>query len=276
MSSSRSRTLKFVLLWCSIFLSTFALNPPACCRREFLFKTTIHWTASPLLLTTNSPVSLQTAPNTPFVYSDTWTGTNLPLVNIAEAAAATAWPMARWPDPILRRPADPVESHWFGTPQLQRACALLQATARQNQAVGLAAQQCGVNARIVFLEPNHLVLINPHIVQRSPEVKMRVWKEQCLVLPPTFSATVLRDAVVTVEYQDASSDGAWKSVTLHGEMARAVQHELDHDRGILVTDHVDLSELENDIMRSIETPGHDYRMELAYMRRVDETALGTK
>lgn len=181
--------------------------------------------------------------------------------------------MARWPDPVLRQPAEPVSSQWFGTEQLRRACSLLQNTARHNGAVGLAAQQCGVNARIVYLERpfQSLIMINPQIIQRSPETGMRVWTEQCLVLPPTFSATVLRDAWITVEYQDAST-GAWKSVTLSGEMARAAQHELDHDRGILVTDHVELSELENDLMRLMESPGHASRMELAYSRTVEDAA----
>ena len=139
-------------------------------------------------------------------------------------------------------------------------------------AVGLAAQQCGVNARIVYLqltgESNpHLTMINPRITGRSSEMEMRVWREDCLVLPPTFQATVLRDAWVNVEYQDWTSN-VWHTVHLEGEQARAVQHEMDHDRGILLTDHVSLKEMENDVMRAIERPGHETRMALAYTRYI--------
>jgi peptide deformylase len=57
---------------------------------------------------------------------------------------------------------------------------------------------------------------------------LRVWQEHCLVLPPTFTATVLRDAWIVVEYQDLQ--GNLHSTRLPGESARVAQHELDHDR----------------------------------------------
>jgi hypothetical protein len=97
---------------------------------------------------------------------------------------------------------------------------------------------------------------------------MRVWIEHCLVLPPTFAATVLRDAWVNVEFQDIS--GHWHAERLEGETARAAQHELDHDHGILVTDHVSVAELENDLMRSVEAYGHEERMKRAYARVIED------
>jgi peptide deformylase len=208
----------------------------------------------------------------PFKYSPTWTGTALPLVSLADAAQSASsqrWPMGRWPDPILRRSADPVDDI-LGSDTLKQACECLRNTAIAEKAVGLAAQQCGVNARIIYLKlgersNSYLTMINPRITDRSPETEMRVWRENCLVLPPTFQATVLRDAWVDVAYQDWKGS-AWFTVRLRGEAARAAQHEMDHDRGILVTDHVSLDELENDLMRSIEGPGHELRMALAYTR----------
>lgn len=196
-------------------------------------------------------------------YSDTWTGTRLSVMNIEEASSMNTWSMARWPDPVLRRPADTVADKWFGTSQLQRVCTLLKSVCLRHRAVGLAAQQCAINARIIYLR-NQPMFVNPHIVQRSPEVDMKVWRELCLVLPPDFRATVLRDAWVDVEYQDTYGNTRVKR--LKGEPARAMQHECDHDRGILITDHVDLADLANDIMREIETPGHEQRMESAYTR----------
>lgn len=223
----------------------------------------------------------------PFQYSNDWTGTLLQRMELKQAVEQATvteqlvWPMGRWPDPVLRLPAAPVEEGWFGTATLQTACDVLVNTCIHNEAIGLAAQQCAVNARIVaLLKPSSShhkktkmnedfeVMINPQIIARSAEKELKVWNEHCLVLPPTFVATVLRDAVVHVQYRTA--DGRCKVVRWKGEVARALQHELDHDRGILVTDHVGLSELENNVMRSLEQVGHEQRMQLAFDRYVYE------
>ena len=232
----------------------------------------------------------------PFWYSDNWTGTALSVLSLEEAVqlacvgaitndadtdsrhCASSWPMARWPDSILRRPASPVPQQYFGSTALDRACQLLQGTARKEKAVGLAAEQCGVDARIIYLDDrgasarsrqgtDSLVMVNPRIVERSPEAEMKVWNERCLVLPPSFAATVLRDAWVEVAYQDPPT-GAWRSIRLAGEAARAFQHEYDHDRGILITDHVSFEEMDSDLMASIEADGHAERMHEAYERVV--------
>jgi peptide deformylase len=225
----------------------------------------------------------------PFYYTDKWSGTRLALQSLAEAAkdrpseVPLYWPMARWPDPILRRPAREVPALDFGTTSLSRACEKLAIVAHNEGAVGLAAQQCGVDARIIYLQPEHrtlsvrpkqsssLTLINPRIVQRSPESDVRVWREECLVLPPSFRATILRDAWIDVEYQDV--EGMWQQIRLEGERSRALQHELDHDRGILITDHVSLDELESDVMRQIESSGHMDRQRLAYERYVSSSMV---
>jgi peptide deformylase len=241
-----------------------------------------------------------------------WTGTNLPLLSLQQSVEILEhntnlldhWPMGRWPDPVLRRPADPVEERLFGGSTLARACELLAKTARLEGAVGLAAQQCGVNARIVVLnnlisrpwtnriatikggtESDYLVLINPRIVERSKETEMKIWTEECLVLPPSFRATVLRDYWIQVECQDLT--GTWNTCRLFDEMARVAQHELDHDRGILLTDHISFNEMENEIMQQIEQqestalreneylPNRNERVEMAYNRYVEESMLSS-
>jgi peptide deformylase len=210
----------------------------------------------------------------PFYYTDDWVGTKLSIRSLEEAvnnqrSSSGSWDMGKWPDPILRTPAADVDmDRYQGSDLLRRACDELRATAIVHGAVGLAAQQCGVNARLIYLQQQQpaAVLVNPTVLARSPEPVMRVWRETCLVFPPSFRATVLRDAWVLVEFQD------WRGQlfrrTLHGETARALQHEMDHDRGILITDHIDEAEMENDIMRAIERPGHETRMRQAYDRYV--------
>mmetsp|Transcript_9921 Transcript_9921/g.22185 ORF Transcript_9921/g.22185 Transcript_9921/m.22185 type:complete len:651 (+) Transcript_9921:54-2006(+) len=263
-----------------------------------------------------------------FRYRSDWTGTALPLLSIEDAAIAattktgttdakgmgeiSAFRMGRWPDPILRRPASPIRSFLFGTSDLHVVAEALRATARKEGAVGLAAQQCGVDGRLLWIDTasadtsgsagatnsskrrrrqargegktiatrnsvlssdEGLFLINPRITRRSDELDMLPWTETCLVLPPSFTATVLRDASITVQYE--SLEGETLSIDLDGELARCVQHESDHDRGILILDHVDLSEMEDGakgLMAALESEGHGDRMLVAYGRYIDESS----
>jgi len=113
-----------------------------------------------------------------------------------------------------------------------------------------------------------IFLVNPRILSRSSEVDMNVWTEQCLVLPPDFTATVLRDSLITVEYE--TLEGQTRTIQLEGELSRAAQHEMDHDRGVLILDHVSLDEMSNDIMRMLESRGHEERMLRAYERYISD------
>lgn len=235
---------------------------------------------------TTIPPSLQqddapekSSPLLNYRYNNEWKGTS--LTRLTQSAAANypsdVYTMGQWPDPMLRYPASQVvmgdtASHW-NSDELKRIAQKLTQTARTNGAVGLAAQQCGVDVSMVFLDyvskkEKALVMINPRIIERSPELDMQVWTEQCLVLPPSFTATLLRDAKITVQYQDF--EGRPKSINLEGELARAAQHEMDHDSGILIVDHVALDELESEDMRRIERFGHEDRMKVAYARSIEQ------
>ena len=127
---------------------------------------------------------------------------------------------------------------------------------------------------------------------------MLVWTEECLVLPPEFRATLLRDAEVTIEYESLELDdddgddnimGLTKQIRLRGELARCAQHEMDHDRGILIVDHVSLEEL---LLPCVDGGGkpryynmadienadgsHSMRMQRAYSRDVVDSSLFTR
>ena len=264
-----------------------------------------------------------------FPYREDWTGSALKVRSIREAAAAAVSPdgaivpfsFGRWPDPALRRPARPVPRNLFGGRELRAVAEALKATARSEGAVGLAAQQCGVDARLLWIDTvaaaradegtigrasqtrtgtrkrafgkgtatatatapavsegkegdRGIYLVNPRIVARSSELDMRAWTEFCLVLPPTFQATVLRDAGITVEFETLRGES--KRVEMGGELSRCVQHEMDHDRGILITDHVGLSDLEggpSGTMAELESYGHEERRVIAYGRDITESSL---
>ena len=131
-----------------------------------------------------------------------------------------------------------------------------------------------------------MFLVNPRIVRRSSEESELLWTEQCLVLPPEFRATLLRDAIVTIEYETLEcldeglgSCGETKQITLRGELARCAQHEMDHDNGILIVDHVSLDDLLSidgvPFMAQIEDADglHTKRMQRAYAREMSESTL---
>lgn len=249
-----------------------------------------------------------------------WTGTALPgPASLSEACrrierdgdVEPVLSMGRWPDPILRHPASSVPPSVFRSDEalgkLRTVARALRNAARREGAAGLAAQQCGVDASLVFVDgvvdpdgrtkdggrgrnERGLFLVNPRIVRRSPESEMRVWTEQCLVLPPEFRATLLRDAEVTIEYESlecldgggtssGSTCGTTRQITLQGELARCAQHEMDHDRGTLIVDHVSLDELLSlegePVMAKIENADglHWKRMERAYERDVSASTL---
>jgi len=96
---------------------------------------------------------------------------------------------------------------------------------------------------------------------------MKPWVEQCLVLSPSFRATVMRDSVVVVEAE--ALDGTTKQWEFCGGTARAVQHEMDHDEGVLLLDHVGLEDMELlGVMREVEREDHKRRQARAFERRV--------
>jgi peptide deformylase len=104
-------------------------------------------------------------------------------------------------------------------------------------AVGLSAPQIGALVRVIAVrtdfEHNEQVvaLLNPVVERR---VGWRMVDEGCLSLPKrTFR--VQRSQVVCVRAQ-SSSDGAVVKMTARGTLAQALEHEVDHLNGILISD----------------------------------------
>ena len=117
-----------------------------------------------------------------------WTPTALSRLSLDQAATFDRLDFARYPDPILRLEAKPVRRC---DAALAKTVALLRAAARRHGAQGLAATQCGVDAAIVLLGDE--AFVNPRIVERSPEARLRCWTERCLALPPDVRVETLRD-----------------------------------------------------------------------------------
>ena len=106
--------------------------------------------------------------------------------------------------------------------------------------IGLAGVQVGIMRRLVVIDvarkdepPQPLFLINPEIVQASPE--LMVYEEGCLSIPDYYE-DVERPERVRFRFQDR--DGAECEMDADGLLATAIQHEIDHLDGVLFIDHI--------------------------------------
>ena len=137
-------------------------------------------------------------------------------------------------DPVLREPAEPVESF---DDELRALVADMMETMYAAEGVGLAGPQVGV-ARRVFVydvrEPEHPpgAIVNPRVVAREGSTKE---EEGCLSVPG-LTALVERAERVVVEGLDP--DGREVRVEADGLLSRCLQHEIDHLDGILFLDRV--------------------------------------
>ncbi len=107
--------------------------------------------------------------------------------------------------------------------------------------VGIAAPQVGrleqialvdVSAKKKIKHHGRIVLINPEIIEWQGSV---VGREGCLSLPD-FTGNVIRAETITLEAQDEF--GERQRYKMEGYEARAVQHELDHLKGMLFLDRL--------------------------------------
>lgn len=112
------------------------------------------------------------------------------------------------------------------------------------EGVGLAAPQVGIPLKITVIEYTRkkddddkeikdipkTALINPRIVWCSKDRDTKT--EACFSLPKV-EIEVSRYKKIHVEFQDEK--GKKKKIKARGFLARAMQHEIDHLNGILIT-----------------------------------------
>lgn len=132
------------------------------------------------------------------------------------------------PHPILLKLCARVEKF---DDELIDFCSQMLHTMESENGVGLAAPQVGDGRRIIIVELDEWItcLINPTIVFAFGSVKSR---ERCLsVVGPR---EVTRYDRITVEYQGLKGEN--KVITLSGQNAIIVQHEMDHLEGITIVE----------------------------------------
>lgn len=141
------------------------------------------------------------------------------------------YPIVKYPDPVLQKPAEPITTF---DAKLRQLVDDMFASMYDAQGIGLAAPQIGISQRLTVIDlsfqkdpKQKIVLINPEIVEKKGK---QVEEEGCLSLPE-IRDRVVRAAQVKVRALDAHG----KPVEVDGEelLARALQHEIDHLDGIL-------------------------------------------
>ena len=136
-------------------------------------------------------------------------------------------------DPVLKTRAAPVESF---DESLVRLTQDMLATMRDNEGVGLAANQIGRLKRVFVaaIEDEEYVIVNPVLTDWSETTESV--PEGCLSIPGIL-VDVERPTGVTVSGQDVS--GKPLQIRASDLLARVLQHEVDHLDGVLILDRTD-------------------------------------
>ena len=136
-------------------------------------------------------------------------------------------------DPVLKTHAAPVESF---DESLVRLTQDMLATMRDNEGVGLAANQVGRLKRVFVaaIEDEEYVITNPVLTDRSETTETA--PEGCLSIPG-IQVDVERPIAVTVSGQDVSGEPL--HIKASDLLASVLQHEVDHLDGVLILDRTD-------------------------------------
>jgi peptide deformylase len=136
-------------------------------------------------------------------------------------------------DPVLKTRAAAVE---IFDDSVARLTEDMLATMRENDGVGLAANQVGRLRRVLVasVEDEDYVIVNPILSDRSETTEKG--QEGCLSIPG-INVEVDRPTAVTVTGQDASGEPL--RIEAQDMLARVLQHEVDHLDGVLILDRTD-------------------------------------
>jgi len=144
-------------------------------------------------------------------------------------------------DPVLRNPCREIGKV---DKKIKRLIADMKETLdiqKDPEGVAIAAPQIGKGLKIFVAkyEGQELVAINPEIVKisktKTTDEEARKTLEGCLSVPHYYSP-ILRSKRVRLKYLDENGNKQEKD--FEGFWARIVQHETDHLKGVLFTDHV--------------------------------------
>ena len=110
--------------------------------------------------------------------------------------------------------------------------------------IGLAAPQVGISKELLVIDINFedsaaepLILINPEITAYGNTLNS--YEEGCLSIPGVY-LNVIRPSTIKLKFSDEM--GRPRKMNAEGLLARCIQHEVDHLRGVLFVDRVTSTE----------------------------------
>lgn len=147
----------------------------------------------------------------------------------------TARACLRWPHPVLRTPAWPVEAI---TNEVRAIWADMIDTMEAMPGVGLAAPQIGVALRLAVVDASEtrgqaLRMANPVLLHASAQ--LRPHEEASPNLPGVW-ALIERPRAITLRY--LNDEGLEETRDLVGLWATSAQHQLDHLEGRMFFDRL--------------------------------------
>ena len=110
--------------------------------------------------------------------------------------------------------------------------------------IGLAGPQVGISKELLVIDINFedsaaepLILINPEITAFGST--LTTYEEGCLSIPGVY-LNVVRPSTIKLKFRDEM--GRPRKMNADGLLARCIQHEVDHLKGILFVDRVTSTE----------------------------------
>ena len=124
--------------------------------------------------------------------------------------------------------------------------------------IGLAGPQVGISKELLVIDINFedsaaepLILINPEITAFGST--LTTYEEGCLSIPGVY-LNVVRPSTIKLKFRDEM--GRPRKMNADGLLARCIQHEVDHLRGILFVDRVTSNE---ELKKELTKEGYDMK-----------------
>jgi peptide deformylase len=141
-----------------------------------------------------------------------------------------------YPNPVLKKKAELVENI---DGDIQKIIDTMSTLMYQSSGIGLAANQVGIEKRIILFDINYrekgqnlTILINPEIIFAEDKIE---FEEGCLSVPD-FQGKITRKKHIQVQGLDRN--GKLLNMEAEDLTAVCIQHEIDHLNGTLILDHV--------------------------------------
>ena len=121
--------------------------------------------------------------------------------------------------------------------------------------IGLAGPQVGISKELLVIDINFedsaaepLILINPEITAFGST--LNTYEEGCLSIPGVY-LNVVRPSTIKLKFRDEM--GRPRKMNADGLLARCIQHEVDHLKGVLFVDRVTSKE---DLKKELTKEGY--------------------